>query len=85
MTENRTFLPKPVCRYGYPANQLNDILGPSHESFDRWMNGQTMSICDGREYDHEKQEYHATGCGPHGVIVYPWDLNRYMQGRSVID
>jgi hypothetical protein len=48
------------------------------------MNGQTQTICDGREYNHEAKEYKPTACAdsPHGMVVYPWDLERYMNSED---
>lgn len=80
-------LPKPECKYGYTENQLIEILSPINKyvEFNKWMYGQTGSICDGREYDYGKKEYVATGCGPHGGVVYSSDLERFLQGRPIID
>lgn len=79
-------IPEPNCRFGYDVQQVEDILGARvHGHFLRWMTGQTMAICDGRSYSHEEKAYHATDCGPHGVVVYPWDLERYLAGRPVAD
>lgn len=77
---------------GYTVDDLRDILGDEAETynFGLWMGGQTMGICDGREYDHHLDAYRTTPCaastdGGHGAIVYTWDLERYLQGHPVID
>lgn len=67
-------LPAPECELGYPAGQLAAILGSRKRAFDLWMRGQTAAICDGRSYNHGKREYQPTGCGPHGMVVYRWDV-----------
>lgn len=76
-------LPKPHCQLGYTEDQIKEIVIDLN-GFYRWMEGQTMAVCDGRLYDHEKRCY-VEGCGPHGIIVYPHDLERYLQGLPVID
>ena len=78
-------LPDPECQYGYTEEQLSTILGERIDAFNHWMRGQTMSICDGRRYDYDKGEYEDTGCGPHGVITYRWDVQRFIDGRPIVD
>lgn len=80
-------LPEPECKYGYPIEQLEDILVPLNRyfEFNKWMYGQTGAICDGQEYDYSKKDYVATGCGPHGMVVYSWDVTRFLAGLPVID
>lgn len=75
----------PECRLGYTKKQLTDILGDRLEEFNRWMIGQTVSSCDGVSYNHSTEEYESTGCGPHGIVVYSWDLSRFLDGRAVVD
>lgn len=58
------------CRYGHTDDDLTRILGDRLPEFDRWMCGQTIMICEGREYDYGLKEYVASGCGPHGSVVY---------------
>lgn len=87
--ENRALakydLPKPECRYGYTTGQLRTILEDRFEEFFKWMYGQTMSLCDGRSYNHETKEYEK-GCDePHGPVVYSHDLRRFLLGLPVID
>lgn len=78
-------LPLPLCKYGYTKEQIDDILGERSEEFNRWMYGQTMALCDGREYDYAKKEYRSSDCGPHGSITYKWDLERFLAGLPIID
>lgn len=78
-------LPKPECELGYPVTQLASVLGDRFKEFGQWMYGQTMALCDGRSYNHEKREYEETGCGPHGTICYAWDVERFLAGRPIVD
>ncbi len=78
-------LPVPACELGYTQEQLVEILGDRLPEFNKWMVGQTAGICDGRSYDHEKQQYNETGCGPHGFITYSWDVQRFVDGKPIID
>lgn len=82
-------LPKPECVGGYPFNQVVEILRENNRDlteFDHWMRGQTRMLCEGRRYNHETKEYQ-TECGgvAHGGIVYPWDMERFLQRKPVID
>ncbi|WP_431728608.1 hypothetical protein [Verrucosispora sp. TAA-831] len=78
-------LPEPDCRYGYTAAQLEAVLGDQVDAFGRWIDGQTMSICDGAVYDPESRVNVPTGCGPHGVVAYGHDLRRFLAGRRPLD
>lgn len=81
-----TTLADPACRSGYPFDQLRTELGDArYETLMRWMRGQTMSICEARSYSHETREYTPTGCGPHGPVVYKWDVDRWLARLPVID
>ncbi len=68
--------------------------------FYKWMTGQTCAICDGKTYDHGKRQYYSTECaimfpgmpvtrdevlGGHGIVTYTWDVERYVEGRPIID
>lgn len=77
-------MPKPKCQLGYTRAEVEEIVG-NMTSFDRWFRGQAGAICDGRRYDHDKQEYEPTGCGPHGLIYYTWDVEQYMKGQPPLD
>lgn len=77
-------LPKPECPYGYTRAQVEQIMGDRVQDFWRWMKGQTVSLCDGREYDYERQAYVDTGhC--HGTIVYASDVRNFLAGGRAFD
>lgn len=79
-------LPTPECRWGYTEKQLLDIIGDDLTNFRLWMNGQTQAVCEGRAYDHDKQEYYEVCNGVHhGLVVYSWDLERYLEFRQLTD
>lgn len=80
-------LPEPECQMGYTRRQLHEILSEKYAVFMAWMNGQTQSICDGREYDPVSKTIVPSQCTPvaHGSIVYPHDLRRFLEGLPVID
>lgn len=75
----------PDCELGFPTAQVEQILAEDFAAFAHWMRGQTMAICEGRRYDHDTHEYTPTGCGPHGPVVYPWDLDNYLRGGRIHD
>jgi hypothetical protein len=64
---------------------LREILKDQFDSFGRWMDGQTVTLCEGRYWDHVFQKYVPDGCGPHGPVVYRWDLERFLHGLPVVD
>lgn len=75
-------LPEPECRGGYTSHQVASITTNREEEFWAWMAGQTMMICGGPD----------DGAGGHNCevahgmpIVYRWDLERFLEGRSIID
>lgn len=72
-------IPEPECESGYTPAQVEEIMGDRLEEFNKWMYGQTGSICEGRKYNHGTKEYE-TACGgiAHGMIVYSWDLKRFL-------
>lgn len=78
-------LEKPECELGYPEDQLQRILGEKYEEFRKWMRGQTMGVCDGRFYNYDTKEYQPTFCGPHGPVVYSWDVAVYLDGGAPLD
>ena len=84
--EYSTEVPPPECEFGYTVPQLRDMLGDRFDEFDKWMYGQTCAVCEGRAYGHETKEYRES-CGgvAHGIVYYPWDVKRFLNGRSVID
>ncbi len=68
-----------ACKFGMIDSEVNERI-PEHLSgrFNTWMNGQTMTICDGKRYNHEKLQYEDTGCGPHGPVTYSYDVERFL-------
>lgn len=76
-------LPEPTCTWGYPEDQLRELLGESYERFAQWVHGQTGGVCDGVRWNG--YTYVPTGCGPHGVVVYPHDLRNFLEGGRVVD
>jgi hypothetical protein len=78
---------EPSCPHGYTRVDLAIILGERLAGFDRWMNGQTMMLCEGRLYDYEAKEYRPDACAddPHGVVAYPRDLRQYLRGGRPLD
>lgn len=76
-----------LCPHGVTRAELAGILGDRLGAFDHWMRGQTVSICEGRRWDHDKKEYQPTACAdsPHGVVVYRWDLQRFLDGGPIVD
>lgn len=74
---------KPDCKFGYSIDLIQQILGDGFGSFATWFYGQTGAICDGKLYNHDTEEYEDTNCGPHGLVVYRWDFDRYVQ--SIIE
>jgi hypothetical protein len=77
------------CPQGMTESDLREVLGTraAQRPFWRWMTGQTMSLCTGRKYDHEAQEYKPSECfgRPHGAVVYRHDVERFLKGLPVID
>lgn len=78
-------LPRPECKYGYTSQQIATIMGPRLREFRSWMSGQTISVCDGRTYNHSTKEYEPGGCGPHGNVIYSWDVESFLLNRPVTD
>ncbi len=80
-------LPDPECEGGYPWSQIDAIFDvDTVKRLEKFMAGQTMMICEGRRYNHETGGYReACGGVPHGGVVYSWDLQRFVEGRKVID
>lgn len=82
-------LPTPECEIGFTDRQVDEILEANkytREEFDQWMYGQTGAICEGRAYNHDRQEYEER-CGgvAHGFIYFTWDVERFLDGLPVID
>lgn len=72
------------CPDGLTDDDVTRIL---RRHFYQWMRGQTGSICDGFRYNHGEKRYEQTAChaAPHGLIVYPGDMERYLLRWPVID
>ena len=78
----------PECKHGFSMRQIDEeifVHGPVQEKFWVWMRGQTMMHCNSTRYNYDTKEYERDCDEPHGVVVYPWDLKRYLDGRHVID
>lgn len=79
MTAKTPRLPEPECRWGYTDTQVREIVGDRYDAFVDWMEFQTMSLCEAREYDHNISSWVSGPCtDAHGVVVYPWDLRRFL-------
>lgn len=78
-------LPEPACELGYTIDQLREIMGERFDEFCKWTYGQTVALCDSTRYDYDLKKSIATGCGPHGAVVYRWDVERFLDGRPVVD
>lgn len=83
-------VPDPECPFGYSEQQVREILARNGKTEEEWGNflfGQTVALCDGRTWDEESRLYHPSPCfqEPHGTVVYPWDMDRFLQGLPVID
>lgn len=53
---------EPSCPMGYTNSDIYNMLGDEDEAFWYFMRGQTMSICEGYRYDHDKLGYFSTEC-----------------------
>lgn len=79
-------LPKPECEGGFTKKQITEIMGVLEGAFWKWMNGQTAMFCEGRIWDHKKQKYVPSCNGiAHGDVVYVHDVQRFLDGRPIID
>lgn len=81
MTYKKETFPKPECPFGYPWYQLEEIFDEeTFERFSKWMNGQTMSICEGRKFNHETMEHEPDACAgnAHGGVAYKYDVHRFL-------
>lgn len=78
---------QPSCIYGYTEADLIIIFGDRLPDFYKWMRGQTISLCDGRVYDHDLKEYIDSKCGPpgHGPVYYPWDVKNFIDPSPWLD
>lgn len=79
-------LPEPDCAMGYTFAQVKEIMGSRYGEFGRWMNGQTMALCDARQYNYTTKEYEPNGCDrPHGSITYECDVRAFLAGSRPLD
>jgi hypothetical protein len=76
---------KPECELGYTEEQIARIMGDRLDEFNKWMRGQTGAICTGQQYNYETKEYVQTEDAAHGYITYAWDVERFLDGKPVID
>ena len=74
------------CERGFTSSDLDKMMTPEQRSeFTNWIYGQTTPFCDGQYYDYSTKRYVHTGCGPHGMCYYPWDVQRFLDGGVCID
>ena len=85
--ERKAFnLPAPACECGFTRDQVEAIMGERIAVFDKWMYGQTMTLCEGKKYDHDKKEYQEACSGvAHGPVVYDHDLRGFLARRPITD
>lgn len=84
--DSEMILPTPDCELGFSQRQLEDVFPPEKfKEFIYWMRGQTSAICDGKTYDPQLKCSLPSGCGPHGYVYYPWDVERFLDGRPIVD
>jgi hypothetical protein len=48
-------LPTSSCRNGYTYSDITALLGDREPSFWKYMTGQTMGICEGKHYHHNRE------------------------------
>ena len=76
----------PVCSLGLTISELRAMFTEEEfVSFGNFMRGQTMGYCTGTKYNHDTEQEEFTECGPHGGIVYKWDVDRFLKVLPVID
>lgn len=80
----------PDCQHGYSYAYLEQNLTQGQlESFRRFMDGQTIMLCDGKRYNHDSREYEPSDCGlrgeAHGSVAYSHDFLRWTLRLPVID
>lgn len=75
-----------TCRMGIPIEDLRRVLPPAQfDSLFDYLDGQTMALCDGWQYNYETNATEDSGCGPHGGVVYVRDVRRWAAGLPVDD
>lgn len=71
------------CPIGYTVQDVESL----EPGLGRWMRGQTVTECTGRRFNHDTHQYEPDACAehPHGIVLFPWDVERYLRGLPVID
>lgn len=79
-------LPEPECPMGYPVTQLQTFI-TDMDDLNRWLDGQTMALCEGRRWSYANSEWEPDECAgnPHGAVVYRRDVRRYLDRLPVVD
>jgi hypothetical protein len=86
MTTAARLMPRPACESGYTRRQIEEIVGGRLREFDRWMLGQTAVLCEGRRWEMASKRYVPACNGvAHGKVYFPWDVERFLDRRPVID
>lgn len=80
---------KPAREAGYTWDQVREIVGEERlREFERWMYGQTMTLCTGEIYDYESGRMVRDPDCPewgHGDVTYEWDIDRFLLKLPVVD
>lgn len=80
----------PSCPLGYTQADLERHFGAKvgepHALWDQ-LTGQTGVICEGRKYNHGREEYEPDACAenPHGMISYVGDVEEWYRGKPASD
>lgn len=86
--ENLTQIPQ-SCPMGLTESDLAALFPDPIErtKFNKWMFGQTATMCEGRQFNHDTREYEMTDCAehPHGYITYRHDVEQYLRGGNPFD
>jgi hypothetical protein len=80
-------LPDPDCTMGYTMKQVKEMFGViGFEMLLRFMDGQTMSHCSCKRYDHESNQYVDSSCRHEAsTIFYTDDIRRFANRLPVVD
>ena len=86
-TANTSPVVEPSCPLGYTQSDIRALLGDGEGLFMTWMNGQTFALCHGYYYDHDLEINLHSACAenPHGPVYYTWDVQRFINGRKIVD
>lgn len=76
---------KPSCPLGYTLDDLQKLDINLNEFF-QWMNGKTIGVCTGQEFDYKIQQYIPSKCVsyPHNEIYYESDINRFLNLKKKV-